>query len=138
MAKQRPFTCQLPADFPIDDIEAVAKQLMAADLLLPGYIPPSAGIYQPKVYLYARQEKLRTVILPDRNIASRIAQLARGMKTDGDKHLGLSAGLLVFAQCLEIEFEPGISFHELAHHAGNLSAEAETPGRHMLPYRSMR
>ncbi len=79
MAKQRPFTCQLPADFPIDDIEAVAKQLMTADLLLPGYIPPSAGIYQPAVYLYARQEKLRTVILPDRNIASLIQQADHAM-----------------------------------------------------------
>ncbi|RMQ41507.1 hypothetical protein ALQ04_200044 [Pseudomonas cichorii] len=99
--------------------------LRAASLLTPGYLPPDAGIYEPAVYFYARDQGVQTVILPDRNVASRIAQLAKGKETTNDKQLKLSAALLGFAQLLNIDFEPGVSFHELAHRCGNTSAADE-------------
>ncbi|KWS45740.1 hypothetical protein AL060_12300 [Pseudomonas syringae pv. rhaphiolepidis] len=115
----------LPSNFPIDDLFQVSEILESAGILLPGYLPPDAGIYEPAVYLHAQDMSVRTVILPDRNVASRIAQLARGRKTASDSQLKLSAALLGFAQLLEIDFEPGISFHELAHRCGNATAEEE-------------
>lgn len=115
----------LPANFPIHDLFEVSGILKSAGILLPGYLPPDAGVYEPAVYFYAQDVGVRTVILPDRNIASRIAQVAKGKKTVSDRQLKLSAALLGFSQLLEINFEPGISFHELAHRCGNESAEEE-------------
>jgi hypothetical protein len=115
----------LPFDYPIDDLERVIPMLEDADFLIPSFVPPEAGLYHPLGYFYARDEGIRTVILPDRNIASRMAQLAQGKKTANDTQLRLCAALLSFAHLLQIEFEPGISFHELAHRAGNAAAALE-------------
>lgn len=115
----------LPIDFPVDDLIEASEMLRAASLLTPGYLPPDAGIYEPAVYFYARDQGVQTVILPDRNVASRIAQLAKGKDTTNDKQLKLSAALLGFAQLLNIDFEPGVSFHELAHRCGNTSSADE-------------
>lgn len=112
-------------DFPVGDLFEVSEVLKTASLLTPGYLPPDAGIYEPAVYFFAQDQGVRTVILPDRNVASRIAQLAKGEETANDKHLRLTAALLGFAQLLNIDFEPGVSFHELAHRSGNASAAEE-------------
>lgn len=115
----------VPQDYPLDDLERVIPLLQEADFLLPSFAPPEVGLYQPVGYVYAQQEGVRTVILPDRNVASRMAQLAQGRKTVNDRQLRNCAALLSFAHLLEIQFEPGISFHELAHRAGNAEAEHE-------------
>ncbi|WP_434672860.1 hypothetical protein [Pseudomonas sp. R1-15] len=124
-AKSKKTEWMLPIDFPVDDLIEVSEMLRAASLLTPGYLPPDAGIYEPAVYFYARDQGVQTVILPDRNVASRIAQLAKGKETTNDKQLKLSAALLGFAQLLNIDFEPGVSFHELAHRCGNTSSADE-------------
>ena len=115
----------LPADFPIEDLEEVVGILKKADFLLPGSNPPEAGIYHPAVYFEGRDKGVRTIILPDRNVASRIAQLARGKKTLIDVQLQRCASLVAFAHLMDIDFEPGIAFHELAHRSGNAEAEEE-------------
>lgn len=124
-AKPKKTEWMLPIDFPVDDLTEVSEVLKTASLLTPGYLPPDAGIYEPAVYFYARDQGVQTIILPDRNVASRIAQLAKGKETANDKQLKLSAALLGFAQLLNIDFEPGVSFHELAHRCGNTSAADE-------------
>lgn len=115
----------LPADFPMADLLLVATSLEKADILVPGFLPPGRGVYDPAVFLYAQHEGIKTHILPDRNVASRFAQLARGHKTFADRQLQTAAGLLAFTHCLEIDFEPSIAFHELAHLSGNDCAHEE-------------
>lgn len=124
-AKPKKTEWLLPIDFPVGDLLEVSEILKTAGMLIPGYLAPDAGIYEPAVYFYAQDQGIRTIILPDRNVASRIAQLVKGKETVNDKQLKLSAALLGFAQLLDIDFEPGISFHELAHRCGNTCAEEE-------------
>lgn len=104
---------------------AVAGLLKKGDFLLPGYVAPQAGIYQPAVYFHNRDQGIKTVILPDRNVASRIAKVVQGGRTIDNDQLRLCAGLLGFAHLLHIDFEPSIAYHELAHGCGNASAAQE-------------
>ncbi|MFJ3449683.1 hypothetical protein ACIPM0_15890 [Pseudomonas sichuanensis] len=112
-------------NFPLDDLQSVARMLEDANILLPGYIPPDCGIYEPATYFYEQALGYEFVILPDRNVASRIAQLAQRRVALGDGQLTTTAALLAFAQCLNIQFEPGAAFHELAHLQGNQIAREE-------------
>lgn len=114
-----------PHDFPMSDLLAVAGSLKEADLLLPGYIPPDAGIYQPAVYFHNRDQGIKTIVLPDRNVASRMAKVVQGGRTIDDYQLRTCAGLLGFAHLLHIDFEPSIAYHELAHGCGNADAAQE-------------
>lgn len=115
----------MPQNFPVDDLESVAERLQQADFLVPGYRPPAVGIYHPAVYFNAKQKGTKTIIFPDRNVASRIAQLAQKRKSDGDRQLCLCAGLLAYAHLMDIQFQPGLAFHELAHLQGNEAAHEE-------------
>lgn len=93
--------------------------------MLPGYRAPEAGIYQPAVYFHNRDQGIKTVILPDRNVASRMAKVVQGGRTIDNEQLRGCAGLLGFAHLLGIEFEPSIAYHELAHGCGNEVATEE-------------
>jgi hypothetical protein len=66
---------------------------------------------------------VKTILLPDRNIVSRLAQAAKGEPLDD--HRRRAAAVLAFAQCLDILIEPAISFHELAPKQGNDAAHGE-------------
>jgi len=109
----------------MSDLFAVAGSLKEADLLLPGYIPPDAGIYEPAVYFHNRDQGIKTIVLPDRNVASRMAKVVQGGRTIDDYQLRTCAGLLGFAHLLHIDFEPSIAYHELAHGCGNPDAAQE-------------
>lgn len=116
----------LPADFPLNDLQLVCGQLSEEGVCVPGYIAPPVGLYHPDGFFYEHHVKqIKTVLLPDRNVVSRLAQLAQGKAVRQDQQLRLSAGLLGFAQCLDIEVEPAIAFHELAHKQGNEAAWGE-------------
>lgn len=39
------FMVQLPADFPLDELQQIASMLEQADVFVPGYIPPDVGMY---------------------------------------------------------------------------------------------
>ena len=117
---------RLPSDFPMDGLFAVSDRLAAADVCVPGYIPPLVGLYHPDGYFYESYvERIKTVLLPDRNVASRFAQLAQGRAARSDEQLRIAAALLAFAQCLDVEIEPSVAFHELAHKTGNETAWEE-------------
>lgn len=114
----------LPPNFPYPDLLKLAKLLEDADVLTPGYIPPPVGLYHPDGFLYEKHfENIRTVLLPDRNVASRFAQIAKGAAVD--ESLRPVASLLAFTHFLDIEVEPSIAFHELAHKQGNGIANEE-------------
>lgn len=114
----------LPADFPYHDLLQIADQLARADVFVPGYLPADAGLYHPDCFLLEhRVEQIDHWILPDRNLASRMAQVAMGERLD--VHRRRAAALMAYAQCLNIQFDPSIAFHELAHRDGNEVALTE-------------
>ena len=81
------------------------------------------GLFHPDGFFYDQHiERSKTILIPDRNVVSRMAQLARGRRVEADQQVRTAAGLLAFAQCLDIEIEPSVAFHELAHTAGNEAA----------------
>jgi hypothetical protein len=88
---------------------------------MPGFVAPSIGPLDVKALLYAEHiEGIETFLLVDRNLASRMAQLARdGAPRRWDVPTKVSIKLMGFAQAMNIDIEPGLAFHELAHSQGN-------------------
>jgi hypothetical protein len=115
----------LPADFPIDDLDEIGEQLTKAEICVPGFIPPDIGMFALEALPYAQSEGAETVLLPDRNVVSRMAQLADGRSVEGDEQLRLAAAMLALSQCFNVEIEPSCAFHELAHKSGNEIAYEE-------------
>ncbi|ACB33582.1 hypothetical protein Lcho_1313 [Leptothrix cholodnii SP-6] len=114
----------LPADFPYPELLALGDFIAAADVLTPGYIPPPVGLCHPDGFIYEKNfEDIKTVLLPDRNVASRFAQIAKGALVDDA--VRPVAALLAFSHFLDIEVEPSVAFHELAHKQGNAIANEE-------------
>lgn len=114
----------LQPDFPYEDLCAVGEILRQSDIFVPGYIPPPIGLYRPEGFLYESCALgIKTVLLPDRNIVSRIAQVAKGEPVLGQKQI--AAGTLAFAQCLDILIEPSLAFHELIPAQGGNAAHEE-------------
>jgi hypothetical protein len=114
----------LPPDFPYPELLALGEFIEAANVLTPGYIPPPVGLCHPDGFIYEKNfEDIKTVLLPDRNIASRFAQIAKGVLVDDA--VRPVAALLAFSHFLDIEVEPSVAFHELAHKQGNAIANEE-------------
>lgn len=114
----------LPPNFPYPDLLKLAELLEGADVLTSGYITPPVGLCHPDGFIYEKHfEDIKTILLPDRNIASRFAQIAKGAGVD--ESLRPVAALLAFAHFLDVEVEPSIAFHELAHKQGNGVANEE-------------
>jgi hypothetical protein len=110
--------------FPYRELMALAPVLEAAGVFTPGYGPPPIGLCHPDGFLYARSFQGRsTILLPDRNVASRFAQIAKGAAATND--LRLVAAIKAFCHFLDILIEPSVAFHELAHKQGNDVANEE-------------
>lgn len=117
-------TLLLPPDFPYDDLVALGQGLESAGVLTPGYMPPPVGLCHPDGFIYEKNfEGVKTLLLPDRNVASRFAQIAKGVHVD--EAMRPVAALLAFSHFLDIEVEPSVAFHELAHKQGNPVANDE-------------
>lgn len=118
------FVVQLPADFPLADLLRIASILEQADVFVPGYIPPDVGLYDLAGYFYGSMaDDIDYVLLPDRNIVSRLAKATTSCKVDGQQRL--AASVLAFVQCLDIQIEPSIAYHELGPAQGNSAAYDE-------------
>lgn len=114
----------LPADFPYPELLALSEFIEAADVLTSGYTPPPVGLCHPDGFIYEKNfEGIKTVLLPDRNVASRFAQIAKGVVVEDA--IRPVAALLAFSHFLDIEVEPSVAFHELAHKQGNAIANEE-------------
>ena len=115
---------KMPADFPYADLYAIAALLAETQVFVPGFVPAPDGLYSPDVYLFQRRvQEVEFLILPDRNLASRMARL--GLGEMADKARRLAAAVMAFAQCLDLNYEPSIAFHELAHGVNNATALEE-------------
>lgn len=114
----------LPPGFPYHELMALAPMLEGAGAFTPGYGPPPVGLCHPHGFLYTHGfQGQSTVLLPDRNIASRFAQIAMGALATND--LRLVAAIKAFCHFLDILVEPSVAFHELAHKQGNDIANEE-------------
>lgn len=112
---------KLDPRFPIGDVETIAARLAATGALTPGFIAPPAGLLAIPSMLYARHvDGLPTVLLPDRNVVTRMARIARdGNIGRDDPPSRLALDLMAFAQAMDIDIEPGLALHELAQVMGN-------------------
>ncbi|MHB1359397.1 MAG: hypothetical protein ACYCWC_07410 [Rhodocyclaceae bacterium] len=114
----------LPPNFPYIELRTLGEMLEAEDVFVPGYRPPPVGLCHPDAFIFgAMFEKIQTILLPDRNIVSRMAKIAAG--TPMDQTLRKIAAIKVFCHFLDIQIEPAIAFHELAHTQGNDVANRE-------------
>ncbi|MDO8073793.1 hypothetical protein O3299_19850 [Janthinobacterium sp. SUN176] len=118
----------LPPEFPYSQLREIATLLEEADIFVPGYIPPEVGLYEVDGFIHrAWVDSFETILLPDRNIVSRLAQAAKGEQLNGtdSAQRKTCAAILAFSQCLDITIEPSIAFHELAPNQGNTAAHDE-------------
>lgn len=108
----------LPDGFIYPDVKKLARRLKAKDVFVPGYGPPKVGLYHPDGFIYERQvDGIESILLPDLNVVADWVQLAQGAIADGTR--STSAAILAFCQHLDIDVEPSIACHELAHKNGN-------------------
>lgn len=121
------FAMWLPAEFPLSELKVIRRNLIRDGGLVPGYVPSSAGMLNLAALFYSeRVERLETIILPDRNLVSRMAAFARGpVGRPFDLPTRMAANLMAFAQCMGLDIEPSVAYHELAHQRGNEVAQEE-------------
>lgn len=71
---------RLPAGFPVEDIDRVFDYLAEANPFVPAFLPNGFGLYSLVGQVWSLEyEEVDTIMLLDRNIASRMAQIARGL-----------------------------------------------------------
>lgn len=115
---------RLPDGFPVEDIKQLCSLMANADPFVPAFEPSSYGLYSLVGQVWSLQvEEIETILLPDRNVASRMAQIAKGMAIG--KEAQLIAAINAFAHFFDILMEPSIAFHELARREGNEAALLE-------------
>jgi hypothetical protein len=121
------YVVRFDADFPLADVEALAAELMAAGVLAPGFVPPPAGLLKPQAIVYAKDEQgYQTVVLPDRNLVSRMARVAEQGHADlKDSTSRTALALMAYCQALNVDFEPSLAYHELGVVSGNARARDE-------------
>lgn len=113
--------------FPVADAEAISARLTASGALTPGFVAPEAGLLAITSMLYAEHvEGVPTVLLPDRNVVTRMARIAReGCLGRDDPPTRLAVDLMAFAQAMNVDIEPGLAFQELAQGTSYDVAEEE-------------
>lgn len=117
-------TVILPPNFPYMELRALGAMLEAEGVFVPGYRAPPVGLCHPDAFIFEAQfEDIQTILLPDRNIASRMARIVAGAPVDA--MLRKIAAIKAFCHFLDIQIEPSIAFHELAHTQGNDAANLE-------------
>lgn len=115
---------KMPDDFPMQGVIDIGNHLQQVDVLVADYPDPQYEVYFIGHYLGTdRLNGIQTILLPDRNVVSRMAQAAKGQTLD--THGRNAAAILAFAQCLDIQIEPSIAFHEVAFNEGNQVASEE-------------
>lgn len=118
---------RLDKDFPLNEILEIQERLNSYACVVPSYIPDSENLLDlAEINLLQKIYNLDLVFFVDRNIASRMAQIARdGRPHRQDYPATVTMNVMAFAQSVDIDIELGLAFHELAHSQGNLQALEE-------------
>lgn len=117
-------TVMLSHDFPYVELLALGEMMEADNVFVAGYRPPPVGLCHPNGFIFESSfEQIQTILLPDRNIVSRMAKIVSGAPMDA--MLQKVAAIKAFCHFLDIQIEPSVAFHELAHTQGNDAANLE-------------
>lgn len=121
MENEEEFVVLRDPHFPLDDVLEISKYLINENCLVPGYMPPSVGMLDIQAIFYMQNvEQLELTVLPDRNLVSSIINIAKvGYQQNMDRPTRVAASLMAYCQCLNIQIEPSVAFHEVAQHSGN-------------------
>jgi hypothetical protein len=117
----------LDPEFPLEDARIIGEQLTQSEALIPGYIPAQAGFLSIEAIKFQETvDKIETTLLPDRNLITRMARIAKdGVSRPIDDPTKIAASLMAFAQTMNFDIDPSIAFHELASRQGNDLAHEE-------------
>lgn len=112
---------------PRAEVDAIGARLTASGALTAGFIPPDRGLLDLEAMAFAETfERVPTVLLPDRNVVTRMARIAReGRLGRDDAPTRLAVDLMAFCQTVNIDIEPGLAFHELVQSMGDEVANEE-------------
>lgn len=110
--------------FPFKDVAALGQTLQTSGHLVPGFIPPSVGYLDIAALRYAQDlDGWNLVVMADRNFISRMAQACRlDADTPPDEAQLWAVRLMAFCKAMDLDIDPSISFHELAHMQGEVAA----------------
>ncbi|WP_448664136.1 hypothetical protein ACG3SL_05505 [Sphingomonas sp. CJ20] len=124
MEEDAEFLFRFDPDFPVADVNEIGRRLTESKALIPGWIVPEVGAFDIRAVVVAEHfDGWSTVLLPDRNIISRMARVAReGVIGTKDHPTTIAVLLMAFAQAVDFNIEPGLAFHELAQRENNQSA----------------
>lgn len=112
---------KMPDNFPTQGILDIGDYLQTIDVLVSDYPDPNSEVYFVGHYLAAgRLDGVETILLPDLNVVSCMARAAKGEHLREDERN--AAAIVAFAQCLDIQIDPTIAFHEMASSQGNQAA----------------
>jgi len=115
--------------FESNGLAEIISTIKTADICVPGYYPSQKGMYDSLSIAYeAWLEGKKFVLLPDRNVTNRLHRIQKGDYNSEDNQFKIAAALLSFCQQLDIQIEPSIAIHELAHKVGNKEAWVELAG----------
>lgn len=117
----------LDPEYPIEDLRQVAQNIAAQTYLIPGFIPAEAGFLNLHTLILDHfSSGIETYILPDRNLVTRMAAIAKsGVRANDNGPQLLAANLMALAQILDWQIDPSIAFYELAHSTDNGIAAKE-------------
>jgi hypothetical protein len=115
------------SDHRTEELEGIAQNLAETTYLVPGFIPADAGFLNINTLILDQfSNGIETYVLPDRNVVTRMAKIARaGAKPNDNGPEFLAANLMALAQVVEWQIDPSIAFHELAHRKDNATASEE-------------
>lgn len=116
---------RLDPTFPTSDVRELGRRIMASGALVPGYIPAEVGVFDIAAVISSEMEGFSTTLIPDRNIASRMARIASHGEPGPGPIAQVAVELMAYAQAMNIDIDPKIAFHELAHRGGNAVAWEE-------------
>lgn len=108
-------------------MDTIGARLTASGALTPGFIPPTRGLLDLEGLAFADTiEGIPTVLLPDRNVVTRMARIAReGTIGRDDPPSRLAVDAMAFCQATNIDIEPLLAFQELAECMGDEVANEE-------------
>lgn len=117
------FQIYVADDFPLEEITSLGSEIERSKLFTAGYIAPNVGLTNPAGLIFAKEyEGIDTWILPDRNLVSRIAKIAKLGTVGADQTSRNALVVMSFCKAMDLNFEPSIAYHELAHALGNQDA----------------
>lgn len=115
------FSVHFPDDFPLDEIQRFGEQLIAESTVVPGFIAPDFGALHPLAVRYMQNIEDRPVtVIADLNVISAITSLSGETQKLAIDEFDRSIGMLMaVCQFNDIQIDPSIAIHELAHSMGH-------------------